>query len=55
MLREGRRALELLTESKDACYEVDIGDMFTLICARLGEGQLAIPSDSSGRRVALVL
>jgi TolB-like protein/class 3 adenylate cyclase len=42
-LREGRRALELLPESKDAYYGVDITNMFTLICARLGDGDLAIP------------
>jgi serine/threonine-protein kinase len=42
-LREGRRALELLPESKDAYYGVDISNMFALICARLGDGDLAIP------------
>ncbi|MEY2438628.1 MAG: hypothetical protein QOI34_13 [Verrucomicrobiota bacterium] len=42
-LREGRRALELLPESKDAYYGVDISNMFALICARLGERDLAIP------------
>jgi len=42
-LREGRRALELLPESKDAYYGVDITNMFALICARLGDGDLAIP------------
>lgn len=42
-LREGRRALELLPESKDAYYGLDITNMFTLICARLGGGDVAIP------------
>jgi len=42
-LGEGRRALELLPESKDAYYGVDISNMFALICARLGDGDLAIP------------
>jgi TolB-like protein len=42
-LREGRRALELLPESKDAYYGLDITNMFALICARLGDGDLAIP------------
>jgi TolB-like protein len=42
-LREGRRALELLPESKDAYYGVDISNMFALICARLGDGDQAIP------------
>jgi serine/threonine-protein kinase len=42
-LREGRRALELLPESKDAYYGVDISNMFALICARLGDGDLAMP------------
>jgi TolB-like protein/Flp pilus assembly protein TadD len=42
-LREGRRAMELLPESKDAYYGVDIANMCALICARLGDGDLAIP------------
>ena len=42
-LREGRRAMELLPESKDAYYGVDITNMFSVICARLGDGDLAIP------------
>jgi TolB-like protein/class 3 adenylate cyclase len=42
-LREGRRALALLPESKDAYYGVDITNMFAIICARLGDGDLAIP------------
>ena len=42
-LREGRHALELLPESKDAYYGLDIANMFTLIYARLGDGDLAIP------------
>jgi tetratricopeptide (TPR) repeat protein len=42
-LREGRRALELLPESNDAYYGVDISNMFALICARLGDGDLAMP------------
>jgi serine/threonine-protein kinase len=42
-LREGRRALELLPESKDAYYGVDVSNMFALICARLGDGDQAIP------------
>ena len=32
-LREGHRALELLPESKDAYYGVDITNMFAIICA----------------------
>ena len=42
-LREGRHALALLPESKDAYYGVDITNMFALICARLADGDLAIP------------
>jgi TolB-like protein len=42
-LRAGRRALDLLPESKDAYYGVDISDMFALLCARLGDGDLAMP------------
>jgi tetratricopeptide (TPR) repeat protein len=42
-LREGRRALEQQPESKDAYYGVDISNMFALICARLGDGDVAIP------------
>ena len=42
-LREGHRALELLPESKDAYYGVDITNMFAVICARLGDGDLAMP------------
>lgn len=40
-LREGRCALELLPESKDAYYGLDITNIFNLICARLGDGDLA--------------
>jgi tetratricopeptide (TPR) repeat protein len=42
-LRAGRRALELLPESKDAYYGVDISNMFAIIYARLGDGDQAIP------------
>ena len=42
-LREGRRAMELLPESKDAYYGVDLANMFAVTCARLGDGDLAIP------------
>ena len=42
-LREGRHALELLPESKDDYYGVDISNIFALICARLGDGDLAMP------------
>jgi len=42
-LREGWRALDLLPESKDAYYGVDISNMFAVICARLGDGDLAMP------------
>jgi TolB-like protein len=42
-LREGHRALELLPESKDAYYGVDIANMFAIICARLGDRDQAIP------------
>ena len=41
-LQEGRRAMELLPESKDAYYGVDISNMFAIICARLGDGDPAI-------------
>jgi TolB-like protein len=41
-LREGHRALELLPESKDAYYGVDISNMFAIILARLGDGDRAI-------------
>jgi TolB-like protein/class 3 adenylate cyclase len=42
-LRAGNRALELLPESKDAYYGVDISNMFAIILARLGDGDQAIP------------
>jgi serine/threonine-protein kinase len=42
-LREGHRALELLPESKDAYYGVDISNMFAIILARLGDDDQAIP------------
>jgi TolB-like protein len=42
-LREGHRALELLPESKDAYYGVDISNMFVIILVRLGDNDQAIP------------
>jgi TolB-like protein/Flp pilus assembly protein TadD len=42
-LREGRCAQELLPESKDAYYGVDISNMFAIILARLGDDDQAIP------------
>jgi TolB-like protein len=42
-LRAGQRALELLPESKDAYYGVDITNQFAVICARLGDADQAIP------------
>jgi tetratricopeptide (TPR) repeat protein len=42
-LRAGQRALELLPESKDAYYGVDIENQFAVICARLGDADQAIP------------
>jgi tetratricopeptide (TPR) repeat protein len=42
-LREGRRAQELLPESQDAYYGLDITYGFARICARLGDADLAMP------------
>jgi serine/threonine-protein kinase len=41
-LREGRRAVELLPESKDAFDGPQIADYFALICARTGESKQAL-------------
>jgi serine/threonine-protein kinase len=42
-LRAGHRAMELLPESKDAYYGVDITNQFAVICARVGDADQAIP------------
>jgi len=41
-LREGRRAVELLPESKDALDGPQIAEYFALICARTGESEQAL-------------